>query len=181
MRIDINIQNKFGYIRKGAYLCPMENYKTNLVVGARYLPSKTVVLEFVRIAYEYNVYLALFRGLSGANGYCKRLKDGLIPFTIESAESFEREPEGVKPELKDLVNTFKNDTEIDFKDISNEKFRVYNFPNGATVRIENPKSLHVSASGGHRIANDKFGYYVQPREGWWIVWAIKEGSPAFVL
>lgn len=41
--------------------------------------------------------------------------------------------------------------ELDFKDISEEKTRVYYFPNGDEFVVHEPVALHVSASGGHRI------------------------------
>lgn len=43
---------------------------------------------------------------------------------------------------------------MEFKSISAEKFRVYEFPD-RNVKIDNPLWLHVSKSGGHRILDDK--------------------------
>ena len=45
--------------------------------------------------------------------------------------------------------------DLEWKDISHERYRVYTFPEGE-VRIDNPFKLNVSASGGHRIL-DKWG------------------------
>jgi hypothetical protein len=76
---------------------------------------------------------------------------------------------------------FINETELTFKDISSEKDRVYGFPNGNTLHVGEPLYLNVSASGGHRLyTKDKWCYYIQPKEGWWIRWKVKEGEPSFV-
>jgi hypothetical protein len=76
---------------------------------------------------------------------------------------------------------FINETDLVFSDISSEVDRQYTFPNGNKLLIKNPLKLHVSKSGGHRIW-DVAGkcYYVQPREGWYIEWQVKEGEPNFV-
>lgn len=89
---------------------------------------------------------------------------------------------------------FINESALDFTDISSERERVYTFPNGETLRIENPLYLNVSASGGHRLyAEDSVlsilgcrfrtqgvCYYVQPKEGWYITWKVRLGRPSFV-
>ncbi len=70
---------------------------------------------------------------------------------------------------------------MDFKDISTELYREYRFPIGGIVKINSPKELNVSASGGHRIV-DFFGnsHYIPP--GWiHLKWESKEGSPKFVF
>ncbi len=38
-----------------------------------------------------------------------------------------------------------------FNDIRVEDHRIYTFPDGSEVRIDNPQWLNVSKSGGHRI------------------------------
>ena len=76
---------------------------------------------------------------------------------------------------------FINETELDFKDISSEKEREYIFPNGNTLYIGKPLYLNVSPSGGHRLyTEDRWCWYVQPKEGWGIKWRVKEGQPSFV-
>jgi hypothetical protein len=70
---------------------------------------------------------------------------------------------------------------IEFTDISVEKFRVYTFPGGGTVRIEAPHLLAVSDSGGHRVQDCAgHGHYVP--SGWiHIEWEPKDGKPTFVF
>jgi len=51
--------------------------------------------------------------------------------------------------------------DLEWKDISHEVYRVYEFPDGKRVRIDHPVSLNVSASGGHRITDSKDrGHYI---------------------
>lgn len=41
-------------------------------------------------------------------------------------------------------------SELQFKDISTEDFRMYEFPD-MTIRIDKPKQLNVAKGGGHRV------------------------------
>lgn len=76
---------------------------------------------------------------------------------------------------------FINESELTFTDISSEKNRRYVFPNGKKLRIKNPMYINVSKSGGHRLyADNKWCYYVQPKEGWHIRWEVRKGKPSFV-
>ena len=76
---------------------------------------------------------------------------------------------------------FINASELVFKDISSETDREYCFPNGTRLVIIKPLFLNVSASGGHRLFTEEgWCYYVQPKDGWWIRWRVKEGAPDFV-
>ncbi len=70
---------------------------------------------------------------------------------------------------------------MDFKDISSEAWREYRFPKGETVRIESPIKLHVSASGGHRVADAQgLSHYVAP--SWLsITWRPRDGADDFVV
>jgi len=58
-----------------------------------------------------------------------------------------------------------NNPDIEFKDISHERYRTYIFPQGEEVRIENPVKLHVSESGGHRVQDDNSVAHYIP-SGW---------------
>lgn len=74
---------------------------------------------------------------------------------------------------------FKNGTDLEFVDISTEKFRTYEFVN-SVVCINQPLKLNVSKSGGHRIF-DAFGQSHYIPSGWvHLYWETKEGSPNFV-
>ena len=73
----------------------------------------------------------------------------------------------------------KEKTEMYFTNIENEKYRVYEFSSGI-VRIDNPKMLNVSSSGGHRILDcNGISHYIPNR---WnhIYWEAKEGCDKFV-
>lgn len=84
--------------------------------------------------------------------------------------------------MDDKLNVaFINGAELEFNDISSEKKREYGFPNGKTLKIAKPLYLNVSKSGGHRLFTGKgWSYYVQPKEGWWVRWKVREGEPNFV-
>ena len=76
---------------------------------------------------------------------------------------------------------FLNESNLEFNDISSETEREYGFPNGRRLLVGKPLYLNVSKSGGHRLyTEDGWSYYVQPKEGWWIRWRVREGTPNFV-
>jgi len=75
---------------------------------------------------------------------------------------------------------FVNKSDNEFFDVSSEEFRVYEWLNGDMLRIESPRYVSVSKSGGHRVF-DSFGlsHYIQP--GWQhLWWRAREGQPHFV-
>src|SRR6201985_106076 len=49
------------------------------------------------------------------------------------------------------ISQFKNESSLEFTDISSEEYRIYEFNNGKTVMISEPLKLNVAKSGGHRI------------------------------
>ena len=80
-----------------------------------------------------------------------------------------------------LNEGFINESGLEFKDISSEKNREYNFITGKKLFIKYPLYLNVSASGGHRIYSaNGYCYYIQPKEGWFIKWKPRKGRPSFV-
>jgi hypothetical protein len=75
---------------------------------------------------------------------------------------------------------FRNDSDLEFTDISSEAWREYQFQSGAIVRIEKPLRLNVSASGGHRIFDAQGESHYIPF-GWiHLRWEAKPGAPNFV-
>lgn len=55
-------------------------------------------------------------------------------------------------------------SELKFKDISTEDFRVYEYAD-MTITINEPKELNVSKSGGHRVLDGAgVSHYMAP--GW---------------
>ena len=87
----------------------------------------------------------------------------------------------LKPETKSS-NTieFKNESQLDFTDISSEEYRIYEFNNGKTVMISEPLKLNVAKSGGHRIFDSSgISHYIP--QGWIrLSWKAKAGQPNFV-
>lgn len=73
-----------------------------------------------------------------------------------------------------------NATDMTFTDISVEASREYTFPGGEKVIVENPTHLHVSASGGHRIATAQGNGVYIPAGFLAITWTPKDGKPIFV-
>ena len=80
------------------------------------------------------------------------------------------------------IPEFINGSDLEFKDISTEKYREYVFPNSNKLLIKNPLFLHVSTSGGHRLFDaQSTAWYVQPKEGWSLKWKVDDGKPNFLL
>lgn len=73
----------------------------------------------------------------------------------------------------------RNDTNLEFIDISTEAIRMYEFDE-EIIEITRPQWLNVSESGGHRILDgDGIGHYIP--WGWLhLFWVPKEGAPHFV-
>jgi len=78
------------------------------------------------------------------------------------------------------IMEFINKTTLRFTNISSEKSREYNFPNGNTLVIKKPFMLNVSESNGHRlVTKEGICYYIKPAESWFIKWKTKKGQPHF--
>ena len=76
---------------------------------------------------------------------------------------------------------FRNNSPLEFKDLSDEKFRVYTYPGGDTVEIIEPRKLNVSDSGGHRIFDAAGNSWYIP-SGWISLrWNVKTGMPHFAF
>lgn len=71
---------------------------------------------------------------------------------------------------------------LEFIDISNETYRTYEFANGRTLTIYDPKGIHISESRGHRIiTKDGWCVYVKPAESWFIHWRTYDQEKPFVF
>jgi hypothetical protein len=78
------------------------------------------------------------------------------------------------------VPEFRNESGLDFTDITSEQWREYRWLDGTTFRVIQPLCLNVSEQGGHRIY-DSLGvcHYIPP--GWiHLCWVPKKGQPHFV-
>jgi hypothetical protein len=75
---------------------------------------------------------------------------------------------------------FKNESGLDFIDISSEMYRAYEFANGKIIHIDEPLQLNVSKSGGHRLLdNSGISHYIP--QGWvHLRWKVKTGQAHFV-
>ena len=66
--------------------------------------------------------------------------------------------------------------ELDWKDINHETYRTYVFSSGAKITITKPVLLNVSASGGHRVLDDKSVAHYIP-SGWiHLYWETDDGN-----
>jgi len=73
-----------------------------------------------------------------------------------------------------------NESGLEFKNISTEEKRIYEWESGATITIAMPEYLNVSPSGGHRIL-DHFGVSHYIPSGWiHLSWTVFENAPNFV-
>jgi hypothetical protein len=80
----------------------------------------------------------------------------------------------------------KNESKLEFIDISTELYRTYVFPTKVSpvqvieVRINEPTHLHVSKSGGHRVL-DKSGKSHYITNGWiHLYWEVLPDAPNFI-
>lgn len=86
-----------------------------------------------------------------------------------------------KPNMTQTQEDFRNETDLEFIDISSEKYREYTFPNGTKVRIEQPLFLHVKEdSGSHRIWDAQGRSHRISPDFLKISWEAKDGEPHFV-
>jgi len=75
---------------------------------------------------------------------------------------------------------FNNNSDLEFKSLSNELYRVYIYSDGFEIKIDNPLKINVNfKSGGHRVWDAKgFSHYIVP--GWkHLYWKAKNGKPNF--
>lgn len=76
--------------------------------------------------------------------------------------------------------SFRNESGLEFSDISSEEWREYRFPGGDVIKIDRPLKLHVSESRGHRIFDAEGRSHYIPW-GWiHLSWGAKDGAPNFV-
>ena len=70
---------------------------------------------------------------------------------------------------------------IEFKDLNDEEFRVYDWLDGTFIQISKPQKLNVSASGGHRVLDsDGISHYIP--FGWkHLYWKVKPGKEPFTF
>ncbi|MBX0297526.1 hypothetical protein [Haloarcula nitratireducens] len=72
----------------------------------------------------------------------------------------------------------RNDSKYNFKDISSEQYREYNF-DGVDVTIEDPQYLATS-DHGHRILDGHGKCHYVGFDGYYFTWEVQEGEPHFV-
>lgn len=79
------------------------------------------------------------------------------------------------------ITDFRNATDYDFDFIASELWREYVFSDGSVVRIDLPRFLYVSKSGGHRIYDyERTSHYIPP--GWiHLRWKAQDNQPHFVM
>lgn len=73
------------------------------------------------------------------------------------------------------------ENKLEFNDLSDEQYRVYEWAGFVTIRINEPLKLNVSESGGHRVL-DKEGVSHYIPKGWiHLYWKVKEGRHPFAF
>lgn len=85
----------------------------------------------------------------------------------------------IKENRKVMSIQFRNASSLKFKNIDDEEYREYIFPDGQIIRINRPLYLNVSKSGGHRLF-DKSGmcHYI-PYKWIHLRWRAREGEDHF--
>jgi hypothetical protein len=133
--------------------------------------------------YKYKTELNWWHGFPMTEQHRLKLEflDSRKPLISVDEEDVVKIYEGYMKKNDKPNEGFINESKYEFSDISSEETRSYCFPNGNVLLIEKPLYLHVSDSGGHRLYCEAgYCYYVQPREGWYIRWRVREGKPHFV-
>jgi len=83
-------------------------------------------------------------------------------------------------EKKFTKKDFVNENNIEFKDLDDEQYRVYQYPD-MEIKIEEPLLLNVSKSGGHRVWDSKGISHYLPA-GWrHLYWVVKENKSHFAF
>jgi hypothetical protein len=83
-------------------------------------------------------------------------------------------------EKKFTAKDFINESGLEFKDLSDEQYRVYVYPD-MEVKIDEPLKLNVSASGGHRVFDSKGQSNYIPA-GWRrLYWVVKDNKSHFAF
>ena len=74
----------------------------------------------------------------------------------------------------------KNESGLEFKTITTEKYRTYEWSDGTKITINQPTHLNVSQSGGHRLLdNAGVSHYIP--SGWiHLYWEVYPDQPNFV-
>lgn len=78
------------------------------------------------------------------------------------------------------VIELRNESGLDFADISSERWREYTFSENQSIRIEKPLKLYVS-DNGHRILDAAGVSHYIPLNWIHLKWKAKDGEPHFVL
>lgn len=78
------------------------------------------------------------------------------------------------------IADFRNATDMDFDFIGAEAWREYVFPCGGVVRINLPRFLHVSESGGHRLYDFEQTCHYIPSTWIHLRWQVQDDQPHFV-
>lgn len=126
-------------------------------------------------------------GIWNENGKFEKRHDARTWNCDESFESVMRKYRGVSGRNANLVKTLseipaplaKPTTNLDFMDITTELYRIYEYPDGKTIKIKLPVQLNVSKSGGHRVLdNAGMSHYIPA--GWrHLYWKVKPGMKPF--
>lgn len=78
------------------------------------------------------------------------------------------------------MTEFRNNSDLDFVDISSEAERTYAWVGGQSLTIENPLKLHVAPSGSHRIFDGAGRSHYIPAGWHHLTWTARDGAPHFV-
>jgi len=88
----------------------------------------------------------------------------------------------IRIRMSQTIEDFQNQTDLEFQDISSERYREYTFPSGTTVRIDNPLLLHVKEdSGSHRLFDAQGRSHRISPNFLQLTWESKDDEPNFVL
>jgi len=126
-------------------------------------------------------------GIWNENGKFEKRHDARTWNCDEPFESVMKKYRGVSGRNANLVKTLseipkpltKPDANLEFKDITTELYRIYEYPDGKQIKIKLPVQLNVSKSGGHRVLDSAgMSHYIPT--GWrHLYWKVKPGMKPF--
>ena len=85
----------------------------------------------------------------------------------------------IKENRKVMSIQFRNASSLKFKNIDDEEYREYIFPDSQIIRINRPLYLNVSKSGGHRLFDESGMCHYIPYKWIHLRWEAKRGEDHF--
>lgn len=80
---------------------------------------------------------------------------------------------------KSIFELLHEQTGLVFTNISHHSMTKYTLSTGESFVIKSPIALNVTESVHRVLSSDGVAWFINPEEGWYIQWTVKEGTPFF--